>query len=213
MAATLVPPESSTEALPRKRFTREDVDGMREAGLFAGQRHELIDGDLISKTAQNPPHAFSIGLALDWLAAIFTTSRVRVQLSMEAAGPDREFSVPEPDLAVLVERKPEYQHRHPRGDEILLAVEIADTSLKLDLNRKAAIYARAGVREYWVLDLARRLLHAHRQPEGALYRQIHIYSENDAVSMEGRSETVRVADLLPTAPPASEPGSPQSPAS
>jgi Uma2 family endonuclease len=132
---------------------------------------------------------------------------------MEAAGPDREFSVPEPDLAVLVEGKPEYQHRHPRGDEILLAVEIANTSLKLDLNRKAAIYARAGVREYWVLDLARRLLHAHRQPEGALYRQIHIYSENDAVSMEGRSETVRVADLLPTAPPASEPGSPQSPAS
>jgi Uma2 family endonuclease len=186
---------------------------MLEAGLFAGQRYELIDGDLISKMAQNPPHAYSIGVVLDWLAVIFTTTRVRVQLAMEAAGPDREFSVPEPDLAVLVERKPEYQYRHPRGDEILLAVEIADTSLRLDLNRKAILYARAGVREYWVLDLTRRLLHVHRQPEGTLYRQIHIYSENDMVSMEGRSEGVRVGDLLPSAPPASEPGNPQSPAS
>jgi Uma2 family endonuclease len=213
MAATLVPPESSTEGLPRKRFTRDDLDQMLEAGLFAGQRYELIDGDLISKMAQNPPHAFSVGLGLDWLAAIFTTSRVRVQLSMEAGGSDREFSVPEPDLAVLLERKPEYQHRHPRGDEILLAVEVADTSLKLDLTRKAALYARAGVREYWVLDLVRRLLHVHRQPEGALYRDVHIYSENETVSMEGRSETVSVTDLLPGAPPASEPGNPRSPVS
>jgi Uma2 family endonuclease len=213
MAATLVPPETSTESLPRKRFTREEVDQMLEAGLFAGQRYELIDGDLINKMGQGSRHAFGIRLCGKWLSRVFEPERIQVQLLMEAAEDERKLSLPEPDVAVLAEWKTEYQDRHPYGSEILLAIEVADTTTRFDLTRKAIMYARAGVREYWVLDLARRLLHVHRQPEGALYRQIHIYSEDDKVSMEGRSETVRMGDLLPSAPPASEPGNPQSPAS
>lgn len=193
--ATVFPPESSAEALPRKRFTREDVERMLEAGLFAGQRYELIDGDLINKTGQGSRHAFGIRLCGNWLLRIFEPRRVQIQLPVEAAEDERELSLPEPDVAVLAEWKTEYQDRHPYSHEILLAVEVADTTARFDLTRKAILCARAGVREYWVLDLARRLLHVHRQPEGPLYRDIHIYSENDAVSMEGRSETVRVGDL------------------
>jgi Uma2 family endonuclease len=196
MAATLVPPETSTESLPRKRFTREEVDQMLEAGLFAGQRYELIDGDLINKMGQGSRHAFGIRLCGDWLSGIFEPRRVQIQLPMEAADDERKLSLPEPDVAVLAEWKIDYKDRHPYGHEILLAIEIADTTARFDLTRKAIMYARAGVREYWVLDLIRRLLHVHRQPEGALYRQIHIYSENEMVSMEGRSETVRVGDLF-----------------
>jgi Uma2 family endonuclease len=188
------------EGPPRKRFTRQEVERLTETGLFDGQRYELIDGDLIDKMGQNPAHAFAISLVLDWLASFLGISRIRVQLPIEAAGEDRERSAPEPDLAVLVERKAEHQERQPRGDELVLVVEVADTSRSFDLSRKAILYASSGIPEYWVLDLVRRLLVVHRQPDGTQYRIIHIYSEDDFVSMEGRDEKVQVGNLLPSRP-------------
>jgi Uma2 family endonuclease len=188
------------EGPPRKRFTRQEVECLRDAGLFDGQRYELIDGDLIDKMGQKPPHAFAIRLVVDWLANFLGISRIQVQLPIETAGEDRERSAPEPDVAVLVELKAEHQERHPRGNEIVLVVEVSDTSRSFDLSRKAILYARSGIPEYWVLDLVRRLLVVHRQPDGTQYRDIHLYSEDDFVSMEGRDEKVRVGNILPSRP-------------
>jgi Uma2 family endonuclease len=137
---------------------------------------------------------------LDWLVSFLAVSRIRVQLPIETAGEDRERTLPEPDVAVLVERKAEHQERHPGGDELILVVEVADTSVSFDLSRKAILYAKSGIPEYWVLDLVRRLLVVHRQPDGIRYRHIHIYSEDDFVYMEGRDEKVRVGNILPNRP-------------
>ncbi|HLI84629.1 MAG TPA: Uma2 family endonuclease [Bryobacteraceae bacterium] len=196
-AAPLLPHDNAIEALPRKRFTREEVDRLRESGFFEGHRYELIDGDLIDKMGQNPRHASAIQLTLIWLAGIFGLPRVRGQLPIEASSADRTRSLPEPDLAVLLEHKPEFTGRHPRGEELLLAVEVADFTAAFDLSRKAVIYAAAGVPEYWVLDLNRRMLVMHRQPSPTGYRLIQLFSESDTVSLENRGETVRVAELLP----------------
>jgi Uma2 family endonuclease len=146
---------------------------------------------------QNPPHAFAIQLVHDWFVSVFGTSLTRIQLPIEASGADRERSLPEPDIAVLTERKPAYQKRHPRGDELLLVVEVSDTTASFDLTRKAALYAAAGVPEYWVLDLTRRMLVVHRRPDGSTYRLLQLFSEADTVSMEGRSDAVRVSEILP----------------
>ena len=173
---------------------------MGESGLFHGQRCELIDGDLINKMGQKPPHAFRIQLLFEWLATFFRVELIGVQFPIEAAGEDREWSVPEPDITVLTELKAAHQERHPRGDELLLVVEVADSSVAFDLTRKATLYARAGVPEYWVLDLNRRMLVVHRQSDGAQYRDIHLYSEDDLVSMEAREEKVRVGQILPQRP-------------
>lgn len=196
-AAPVLPFQADAEALPRKRFTRQEVDRLAEAGVFEGQRYELIDGDLIDKMGQNPAHASAIQLIFDWLATFLGTARLRAQLPIEAAGEDRERSLPEPDVAVLAERKREYEKRHPRGDEILLVVEVSDSTLGFDRSRKAVMYAKAGVPEYWVLDLVHRVLMVHRQNDGSTYRLAQIFSENDTVSMEGRTETFRVSEILP----------------
>jgi Uma2 family endonuclease len=121
---------------------------------------------------------------------------IRGQLPIEASRGDRERSLPEPDVSVF-EPNREYHKRHPRGDEVLLVVEVSDTTAAFDLSRKAILYASAGVREYWVLDLVRRLLVVHRQPDGSTYRLMQLFSEGDTVSMEGRDEGVRVSDILP----------------
>jgi Uma2 family endonuclease len=197
-AAPLLPYKDAVEALPRKRFTREEVDRLTESGFFEGHRYELIDGDLIDKMGQNPPHAHAIRLALTWLASIFKANCILVQLPIEASAADRERSLPEPDLAVLTKDDPEFDKRHPRGDELLLAIEVADTSAPFDLSRKAVMYAAAGVPEYWVLNLVRRILVVHRQPSPAGYRMIQWYTENDVVSLENRHEDVRAGELMPS---------------
>lgn len=196
-AAPLLPYKDAVEALPRKRFTREEVDRLTESGFFDGCRYELIDGDLVNKMGQNPPHARSIQLALTWLANIFGTQRIRVQLPIEASLADRERSLPEPDLALLLKDNPEFAKRHPSGNELLLAVEVSDTSVAFDLSRKALLYAAAGVPEYWVLDLVRRILVVHRQPSAAGYRLIQLLTGNDMVSVENQREAVRVGELMP----------------
>lgn len=190
-------PQASAEALPRKRFTRDEVDRLIDKGFFIGQRCELIDGDLIEKMGQSPTHAFTIQLLLKEFSGRFDIRRILVQLPIQAAAEDREWSVPEPDLAVLKESTVEFHHRHPRGDELLLAIEVSDTSAAFDLSRKAALYARAGVPEYWVLDLVRRMLVVHRDSDGTQYRRIQLHPEEETVSLEGRSEATKVGDLLP----------------
>jgi Uma2 family endonuclease len=183
---------------PRKRFTVHEVEQMHRAGLFAGQRLELIDGDLIDKMGQNPPHSHAITLLLTWLAKICETQRIRVQSPMQAGGQDRKWSLPEPDVAVLAESKDDYRRRHPRGDELLLVVEVSDTTVQHDSTMKRDLYARAGVPEYWVLDVGGRQLTVHRNPANGEFADVQSLSEHDSISPEfWPTGSVVVGGLLP----------------
>jgi Uma2 family endonuclease len=186
-AATLQP--------PRKRFTRDEVEQMVNAGLFPDQRLELIDGDLINKSGQEPPHAYAIHLVAVRLMAFFPAEVVQVQLPIEPGVADRGWSLPEPDLSVLAELKREYAQRHPRGDELLLAVEVADTTARYDATLKRDMYARAGVPEYWVLDIGGRRLIVHRRPSGGAFEQIDTLPESASAAAGGVQ--IPVSELLP----------------
>ena len=194
-------PELAEAAPPRKRFTREEVERLTDSGVFAGQRFELIDGDLIDKMGQNGPHALAIRLLLKWLSRLLDGDLISSQLPLRLSGKDGEYSLPEPDFAIL--RKPMLEARHPRADEILLVIEVSDTSVTFDRTRKAALYAGAGIPEYWVLDLSHRVLLVHTLvqtgPSGKDYRQVQMYSSEESVSFPGRPESIRVSDLLPPA--------------
>lgn len=199
-AATLPLPTIAEGVLPRKRFTRDEVLQMMDLGLFDGKRCELIDGDLIDKMGQRPPHAIGVQLLTEVLAAIFGLKRVRVQLPIEAAPEDSERNMPEPDGAVLKERSDEYCVRHPRGDELLLAAEVSDTSVRHDSTSKRDLYARAGVSEYWVVDVNRRLLRVHRNLTDGVYGEIADFNETAVIRTSGAPEAdIPVAELLPKA--------------
>jgi Uma2 family endonuclease len=178
---------------PRKRFTRSEVDQMEESGLLAGQRLELIDGDLIDKMGQNPPHARAIRRGSVALSKMFGVELVQVQLPIEAGGVDREWSLPEPDLAVLRADKPDFDRRHPSGPDLSLVIEVADTTLRYDASTKRDIYARAGVQEYWILDLnaSRLLVHRELDSKKGEYASIRNYGDKESVS------GITVSSLLP----------------
>lgn len=172
---------------------------MLEAGLFVGQRLELVDGDLIDKMGQKPPHAFSVSCFTTWLAKLFDQQgQLRVQLPLEVNWFDRERSLPEPGICVIPSPLAELGTRHPRGSEAVLVIEVADSSVWFDLTVKRDLYARAGVREYWVLDIPKRELVIHRTLESGIYREVQRLGEAETAAPLCRPEAgVMVARLLP----------------
>jgi Uma2 family endonuclease len=203
-AALLLPFDTANETLPRKKFTRAEMERLTAEGFFEGQRYELINGDLIDKMGQKPQHGSTIQRLMAALLKCFDPFRIRIQMAMDVAPADSNLSVPEPDLVVLREWKPDYDVRYPRGNECILVVEVSDTTVRSDLTQKAALYARAVVPEYWVLDLKGRRLVIHRHPRDGAYNFVQFFSESESVSLEGRTEIICVAELLPTTAPGTE---------
>ena len=189
MLAPIASPQFVEEPLRRKRFAREEVNQMLDLGLFSGQRFELIDGDLIDKMGQNPAHASAIRFLSGWASTHFP-GRFQCQLPIELAGPDAAWNEPEPDITVFAEAKAAYQRRHPRSDETILVIEVADSTvieladgtLRQDSERKRSLYARGGVPEYWVADLRGRRLIVHRNPIGDNFTDVKIFTEGEIVA-------------------------------
>src|SRR5437867_5881554 len=148
------------DTLGMRRWTRREYDQLIDRGVFRpGERVELLDGLLVVKEPQGTPHTTAIDLAVEALRRAFGPGwLVRAQAPM-AAG---RLSEPEPDVYVVPGAPRDYLREHPRRP--VLVVEVAHRRLRLDRTRKAEIYARAGVEDYWILNLVERMLEVHREP-------------------------------------------------
>ena len=131
-----------------------------ELGLFRpDERVQLLDGEIVTMTPQNSPHAAAIGKTERVLARVFGDAYwIRIQMPI-VLDPDSE---PEPDVAVVSGTPADYVQEHPRTAELI--VEVSDSTLALDRERKALFYARVGIPEYWIVNLPDRCLEVHREP-------------------------------------------------
>ncbi len=175
------------------RWTREEYERMAAEGLFAPDaRVELIDGIVYDMSPQKSPHTTCLHLALRILTLLFPDAYVRVQSPL-ALGDDSE---PEPDLTVVQGTVEDYAVKHPTT--AMLVVEVADSSLAHDKNRKIPLYARSGIPEAWLLNVPARILEVHRGPAEGLYRMQQTLRIGDWVSPLARPEVeIAVADLFP----------------
>ena len=181
---------------PRKRWTRAEYDELSTA-LLDQQRLELVEGELISKMGKKSPHVNAMMLLQGWLVQVFGVRFVRPEPSIDVAPEDNPTSEPEPDIVVTRLDMSHFLTGNPSPTEILLVVEISDTTIWFDLNTKARLYARAGIAEYWVLDVSGRRLIVHRDPDAGLYREVKAYDENEPVSpLEAPHAELRVRDVL-----------------
>jgi Uma2 family endonuclease len=186
----------------RHRLTREEFRRACEIGLFGPEaRLELIEGEVFEKVTQNSPHVTGVNLIQEVLRAVFHRGHsLRIQQPL-ALG---EHSQPEPDIAVVTGTIRDYEEEHPTT--AVLVVEVSDTTLVFD-RAKAGLYARAGMPEYWILDLPDRVLEIYRQPApmagqpfGHHYRSITRHTEADTISpLAVPDAVIAVADLLPRA--------------
>lgn len=190
------------EAMPERRFTRAEYHRAAETGVFApDERLELLWGKVVTKmTPMSRLHARAIRRVSGALEEAFGGD-YDVQEQLPLSHGDSE---PEPDISVVPGTADQYKE-HPACSDAVLVVEIADSSLRFDRGAKAALYAEAGVRDYWVLNLINRTLEVFREPaaspdapHGFAYRTHTVYTTDLSVSpLERPDAGISVARLFP----------------
>ena len=149
---------------------RFDVDAyykLAEAGILPNpHRVELIDGEIIDLNSIGSPHAaITTRLTRQFIRAVGDLAIISVQNPLRLDS----YNEPEPDLLVLRPRADDYQANHPGAADVLLLIEVSETSLAYDRGRKLALYAKFGVPEVWIVDLAGAALEIYRQPKEGVY--------------------------------------------
>lgn len=164
----------------RHRLTVADYCRIAEAGIFGeDDRVELIEGEIIDMAPIGSEHTSSVKR----LNRLFDRA-VGEQAIVSVQDPIRldEHNEPEPDIALLRYREDFYRSTHPGPADVLLIVEVADTSLRYDREIKLPLYARHGIPEVWIVDLENRRLEVHRRPEGETYREQICPAPNESVA-------------------------------
>jgi Uma2 family endonuclease len=188
------------EDVSTRRWRRAEYDRLVELGIFVGERLELLDGLLVVREPQGSSHAavvMHIGQVLTSAFGAGWHARLQAPLALD------EDSEPEPDVAIVRGAPLDYTGAHP--STAALIVEAADSSLRLDRRFKAALYARARLPDYWIVNLVDGVLEVHREPQlledaalGARYRAVEILRPPATVTpLAAPAVTIPVADLLP----------------
>jgi Uma2 family endonuclease len=167
---------------PRKRWTREECARLEGAGLLDQQHLELVGGELIDKMGKNRPHVNALAVIHAWLLQVFGDRFVNQEAPIDVSPEDNPSNEPEPDVIVLNRVFWNFRSSNPGPRDLHLVVEVSDTTLAFDLTAKAALYARAGIVEYWVLDVTGMRLIVHRDPQSGKYATVLIYSERESVA-------------------------------
>ncbi len=159
----------NTPLLTRHRLSVADYYRMGEAGVFAPDaRVELIEGEVIDMAPIGSKH----GSVVKRLVALMTsTLGSRVIVAVQDPLHLGDLSEPEPDLMLLKPRDDFYAEAHPGAAEVLLLIEVADTSARYDREIKLPLYARHAVPEVWIVDLEARLVRFYSAPAGDAYGQ------------------------------------------
>lgn len=174
------------------KWTVDDYHRMIETGILDSRHVELLAGEIYEMTPEGPPHTFYGGS----LADNFRDRLGHRALVREAHPITLADSEPEPDIAIVRGSWTQYQHRHPGPEDILLLVEVSDSSLTKDLEQKKAIYAAAGIQEYWVLDLTIHQLIVFRHPVGDNFQSRQDLQEGTIAPLASPDIKISLSQLL-----------------
>ena len=197
---TLPKPDVKTQAnAPRKRlFTRKEYHAMGKAGVFApNERVELLDGEIVAMSPVGDRHAACTARLNRAFAGLNVADQAIVSIqSPVVASPSSE---PEPDLALLAFRDDRYDFGKPHPEDILLLVEVADSSLDYDRDIKLPRYAAVGIAETWIANLRDDRIEAYTEPDARGYRAMRIYSPRDTISPTAFPDLkISVDDIIPS---------------
>lgn len=162
------------------RFSVKDYYRMADAGLFPpGKRVELLEGEIKNMMPVGPFHSGVVNRLNRYFQSIsngrwLVTAQNPVRLS--------NYSEPQPDVVIVSPSADDYTLRHPRPEDVLLLVEVADTSLEYDEGEKLAAYGHAGIEEYWVVNLRDQCVQMHREPHYTGYARTTVLRAGEFAS-------------------------------
>lgn len=187
-----------TADFPRRyRITADEYFRMGETGVLPPDaRVELIDGELIEMAPIGPPHASTVERLADLLRrALGDRAMVRTQQPSVV----EKHSVPQPDITVVIPRGDYYARAHPVPHDVLLVVEVADSTLKFDRDDKTAMYARSGVPEVWVVDVGARRILRSASPRNGVYAESLTLGVGDSIGINALPDVrIDVQALFPS---------------
>ena len=194
-------PRVATYPLRMRRWTRKEYEKLIDAGiLHEDEPIELIGGHMIVAEPKNAPHPTGVALTAEALRKVFGRGWIVRQQDPVALDDESE---PEPDVIVAPGRFRDYRHAHPAHPALI--VEVADSSLSFDRQYKGSLYARAGIADYWIVNLRRRVVEVYREPVvdraarfGWKYAKVRVLRETATVTpLAAATARIAVADLLP----------------
>ncbi|NER23738.1 MAG: Uma2 family endonuclease [Symploca sp. SIO1C2] len=174
------------------RWAVEDYHQMIEAGILRNRAVELLAGEVIEMSPEKLSHTFYGEELADYLRVNLTGKA----LIREARPITLANSEPEPDIAVVKPPRERYRFCHPQPEDIFWLIEISDSTLAKDVQLKSAIYAEAGIQEYWVLNLQQKQLIVFRSPQGKKYLSQQIITQGIVSPLAFPEVEVSVERLL-----------------
>jgi Uma2 family endonuclease len=180
----------------RRRFTVDEYHRMADAGILGeDDRVELIDGEIVQMTPIGPRHA---GTVMRVLRVLFEGVAGRASVAAQNPAVLDELSEPQPDVYVARTRNDDYTVGHPRPEDLLLVVEVSDSSLAFDRDVKIPHYAMTGVTETWIVDLVDDRVVAYRSPIGSAYADVQSFARGSAITpLTFPDLNLNVDDILP----------------
>jgi Uma2 family endonuclease len=181
--------------VPRHRLTVHDYHRLAEAGVLGkNDRVELLEGQLVDMASIGPRHALAVDALTELLVmAAAGQAVVRVQNPIVLD----DTSEPQPDFSLLRRPWQGYPDEHPRPPDVYLVIEVADSSLDFDLGPKLELYARSGIREFWVVDLTAIRVLVHRHPSAGGYGSITSVDMSGTLRVEALPRvTISVASIF-----------------
>jgi Putative restriction endonuclease len=180
-------------------FNLEQYERMVEAGAFDGRLHqrvEMIHGEIRQMNPIGSWHAQVFGDLTDWSYGVTARDRIAIRVQNTLRIPALN-SAPQPDLLWALRRS--YSRKHPEPADVLLVVEVAESSLAEDRGERQELYAQAGSADYWIVNLVDRTIEVYREPEGPSYRWSRVYLSGDSVTPLAASDAKLLVDeLLPS---------------
>lgn len=174
------------------KWSVEEYHRMIEAGILHGRSVELLAGEIVEMSPETPIHYTTAKRGAKYLEELLS-DKADVRFNGPITLADSE---PEPDIAIVRLPESAYSDRHPNPQDIFWIIEVAKTSLKKDLEVKAAIYAMAAIQEYWVLDLSAKQVIVFRIPQADKYIEECIIAEGTITSLAFPDVLVSVKRLL-----------------
>ncbi len=168
--------------LPKRRFTVQQYHQMSAANILTADDHvELIDGEIIEMAPIGSRHAACVD-RLNRLLNRFLGEQalIRVQNPLSLG----ERSEPQPDIAIVQLRADYYEMGHPQSQDMLLLVEVADTTLEFDRSIKTSLYASVGIPEVWLVDLNGLAIEIYREPSADSYKSTQRFQRNQTISAQ-----------------------------
>ncbi|MGY4707809.1 Uma2 family endonuclease [Candidatus Bipolaricaulota sp. J31] len=178
------------------KFTVDDYHRMREAGILSeDDRVELIEGEIVAMSPIGRRHASTVNRLLN----VFIPLQIRRKALISVQNPVRlgEHSEPQPDVVLLVPREDFYAAAHPGPEDVLLLVEVVETSAEYDRDVKIPLYARFGIREVWLVDLEKGHMKVYRAPSPNGYKEKTTYTRGQSLAPKAFPDLlIAVEDIL-----------------